>query len=118
VTWSYREWVINPGERPVAVADEQVARELAEQNLQTFVDELTERGAELTDEPERDLGSDEGGRFAWVLPFAGDVRVQILMPGVELAELKSTSAQAPCLRVDGLWWWWRDAVGQAAPLSR
>lgn len=110
--------VINPGARDLDIADEQAARELAGQNLQVFVDELTERGAELTDEPERDLGADEGGRFAWVLPMAGDVRVQVLMPGVPMAELKAISVRAPCLRVDGLFWWWNDAVAQAVPLNR
>jgi hypothetical protein len=110
--------VINPGARPIEVADEEAARELAEQNLQAFVDEMTERGAELVGEPERDLSADEGGRYAWVLPLSSDVRVPILMPGVPLEELKGMSVRAPCLRVDGLFWWWNDAVNQAVPLSR
>ncbi|MGX6605636.1 hypothetical protein ACWKSP_26410 [Micromonosporaceae bacterium Da 78-11] len=116
-TGSYRELVINPGERALEYPDDETAREQAELNLQAFVDEFTELGGELVDEPERDQASDEGGRYAWLLPMPGDVRVQVLMPGVALAELKTTSAEAPCLRVDGAWWWWAGAVGAAVPLD-
>jgi hypothetical protein len=104
--------MINPGSRPV----ENATLAAAETNLQAFLDEATERGLRLADEPERDAGADVDGRYGWVLPLVGGDRVPVLMPGSDLAELRGLSAQSYCVRVRSDWWWWADAAGMVIPL--
>ena len=106
--------MINPGSRPVEGATE----EQAAHNLQAFVYEATERGLRLAGEPQRQPDADIDGRYAWDLPLEGGGHVRILMPGADLAQLRSLSAQAYCIRVGEGFWWWNDAVGMAVPSQR
>lgn len=106
--------MINPGSEPVENATE----EHAAANMVEFVAEFQERGGHLAGDPIRTTDLDEGGRFGWLLPLVGGGASEILMPGVELTRLRDDlTAQAPCVRVNGLMWWWRDAVGSAVPLE-
>ena len=82
--------MINPGSRPVESASESLAAE----NLQAFIDEATERGLHLADEPIRRPEADADGRYAWTVLVEGGNQVQILMPGVPLEHLR-TSALRP-----------------------
>ena len=116
----YRGTMINPGSAPVADARE----ELAAANLHIFVDAVREQallerevrgaGGEVAD-PVRDPDADRDGRYGWTLTVNG-VKVSILMPGVHLTQLHDMGAGAPCLQINGNWWWWPSAVGAAVPL--
>jgi hypothetical protein len=44
--------------------------------------------------------------------------VHILMPGVDMARLRDLTTGAPCLRINGEWAWWTDAVYLAVPIPR
>lgn len=68
-------------------------------------------------EPIREATLDRDGRFGWILPVNGS-QTRVLMPGVELAEVQRLGATAPCLVVNGEFWWWRSAVYSAVPLPR
>lgn len=119
---AYRRRVIIPGTLPV----EGATLALAAANMLAFADAV--RGQAVLEgevrgytpdvgESIRDEVADhpEAGRFAWVLPVNGRDQ-RILMPGADLAALKGLSASAPCLQVNGSWWWWNDAVTSAVPL--
>jgi hypothetical protein len=104
--------MINPGSQPIEGATEQQA----EASLAAFIDAATERGLGLADEPERTPDVDEGGRYGWTLRLAGGEVVRVLMPGVDLALIRDDlSAEAPCVKVNGDWWWWNGAVDAAVP---
>ena len=100
--------MINPGARPVENASEAAA----EANMQAFLDAATDRGLHLTDEPERHREADTDGRYAWILAVEGGDRVQVLMPGADITQVRDDlSAHAYCIRVGDGNWWWNDAVG-------
>jgi len=113
--------MINPGSRPVEGASDAHA----EANMRLFADAVragAEVGREVrpvaaVGEPVRDESLDVDGRFGWVLPI-GEQRVQVLMPGVEIATVRGLTAEAPCLRVNGEWVWWQSAAGMAIPATR
>jgi len=112
--------MIVPGIGPVGGASEGAA----EANMRIFIAEVRaaadrEREVRQTGEvgePVRDTTLDEGGRFGWVIPI-GDHMVPVLMPGVDLAELRSLSVDASLLKVGGEWSWWSGASGAAVPLA-
>jgi hypothetical protein len=52
---------VNPGSRPVDGGTEHVA----EANLQVFIDEVTERGLGLADEPQRNSAADADSRLRY-----------------------------------------------------
>ncbi len=66
-------------------------------------------------EPERDEASDHDGRYGWRLSVNGRDQV-ILMPGVDLDQVRGLTLAAPCVIVNGSPWWWSDAVGHTVPL--
>lgn len=115
---AYREAVstINPGTAAVDGATE----EIADANMATFLTAVLQRGGELAaGQPTRDPSGDHEGRFGYRLSTAGGSSIAILMPGVDLTRVRDDpSAAAPCLRVNGLAWWWNDAVGQVAGTAR
>ena len=93
---------INPGSDPVENASEAEAAA----NMVAFAEAV---GEDL--EPVRAPELDVGGRFGWRLG-----PVEVLMPGVPLVAVRDDARPtAPCLKVNGSWWWWADAVGQAKP---
>ncbi|BCY10967.1 hypothetical protein [Actinoplanes sp. L3-i22] len=66
-------------------------------------------------EPVRDEAADQDGWFGWTLPVNGrDQRV--LMPGLDLAAVRSTASTAARVQVNDSPWWWNDAAGMAVPL--
>ncbi|GAA0811977.1 hypothetical protein [Spirilliplanes yamanashiensis] len=108
--------------QPVDNADETTAAH----NLVALLDAARDRGAAPAGDPERDPAADRGGRFAWSVPMAGESTIRILMPGVDLKQIRAMSADAPCLfpnaggespsQRDA--WWWNDAVGVLASSAR
>ena len=92
--------MISPGSRPV----EGATAAPAEANLRAFAEAVRVeaeiarevRPVAAVGEPLRDESMDADGRYGWVIPI-GDHRMLILMPGVELATVRSLSAEAPCL---------------------
>ncbi|GIF08891.1 competence protein CoiA family protein [Actinoplanes siamensis] len=98
--------------------------ELAADNMAVFVEAVRERARIEGDtrgytphvgEPRRDANTDADGRFGWTLSVNGRDQA-ILMPGIELAQLRGTGLAAPCLIVNGSAWWWNDAAGMAVPI--
>ncbi|WP_250031285.1 hypothetical protein [Paractinoplanes maris] len=115
--------MINPGTAPI----EDARPELAQANLEAFLDAARRRAAELDEvpirqrvayldgEPVRDPSADRDGRFGWDLRMSDGRTVRLLMPGVELARLRDDiTAEAPCLYVNGTAWWWDGAVDSVA----
>jgi hypothetical protein len=102
---------INPGTRPVPDATEAAAVA----NIAVFAAAVSASGGHVDGEPIRDLSLDTGdGRFGFRLPIAGGGAVLIRMPGTELAHVRDDmSAQAFCLYINEVPWWWPSAV-QAA----
>ncbi|MEV6930875.1 hypothetical protein AB0M46_41175 [Dactylosporangium sp. NPDC051485] len=117
---AYGVQMIIPGTQTVDGADVAVATT----NMQAFVDEVRAR-AEVegqvrgytasVGEPIRNEAADQEGRYGWVLPVNGRHQ-EILMPGVDPAQLRGSSTSAPCVKVNGNSWWWNDAAGSAIPL--
>jgi hypothetical protein len=113
--------MINPGSRPV----EGATAAQAEASMRAFVEAVRVeadfarevRPVAAVGEPLRDESLDADGRYGWVMPIGQD-RVVILMPGVDVAAVRSLSAEAPCLRVNGEWVWWPSAAGAAIPATR
>lgn len=68
-------------------------------------------------EPVRDESLDAGGRYGWVMPI-GKHHVVILMPGINLGVVRSLSAEAPCLKINGEWVWWPSVAGATIPATR
>jgi hypothetical protein len=102
---------LNPGTRTVEGATERAA--LA--NIGLFAAAVRERGGLLDGDPVRDAAADARGRYGFQLRTAAGGVVRILMPGVEIAQVRDDlSSQAPCLYVGDNAWWWSDAVAQAA----
>lgn len=99
---------------------------IAAQNLDVFLGAARERGAVLAGEPVRDPAADRDGRFAWSIPLADNSVIRLLMPGVELARVRGTTADAPCLFLTASGdppgprdaWWWPDALGLLAASAR
>jgi hypothetical protein len=94
-------------------------------NIAVFVAEVRKQAAlsgeargdaPTVGEPVRDESLDDGGRFGWVLDVNG-VRVRVLMPGVDLAVVRSLADHAPGLQVNGEWAWWAGAVMAALPIT-
>jgi hypothetical protein len=117
---AYGVQVIIPGTQAVDGAHVTVATT----NMHDFVKEVQAR-AEVegqtrgytpsVGEPIRNEAADRDGRYGWVLPVNGHHQ-EILMPGVDLAQLRGSSLSAPCVKVNGNSWWWNDAAGSAVPL--
>jgi len=66
--------------------------------MQAFIDAATDRGLSIADEPERHPDTDVDGRYAWILPVDGGGRVEVLMPGADLSQVRDDlSPQAYCI---------------------
>ena len=100
------------------------ALELAAVNMAAFVKVVRDRARIEGDvrgytayvgEPMRNEAADADGRFGWILSVNGREQT-VLMPGVELAQLRGTHLSTPCLIVNGSAWWWNDASGMAVPI--
>ncbi|MEV0611160.1 hypothetical protein AB0I61_32920 [Polymorphospora rubra] len=102
--------MINPGEG--AVADATV--EVAEDTIADFVAAVAERGGQLAGAPVRDPEHDGDGRYGYTLVGVNGRIVRTRIPGAPAASLLGLSSQVPCVYVDDLAWWWRDAVTQTA----
>jgi hypothetical protein len=110
------------GTGPVAGASEPMAAINLSAFLAAVRDQATlERDTRGTGgevgEPVREPAADDGGRYAWTLQVNGQP-VQILMPGVDLTNLRGPTSEAACLRINREWAWWSDAVYLAVPLPR
>lgn len=107
---------INPGTRAVPDATEAAAAA----NITVFAAAVRDHGGHLDGEPIRDTSLDAGdGRFGYRLPTAAGGVVLIRMPGTDLAHVRDDlSAQAYCLYVNELPWWWPSAVQGACSESR
>lgn len=107
-----------PGTAPVPDA----TPEHAETNMTAFAQAVAEAVADddlVLEEPQRNNDSDAGGRYGYHLPTADGASVHILMPGAPLAAVRDDRSQtAPCLTVNGEWWWWPSAVTMAAGALR
>ena len=114
--------MINPGTLPI----EESREDLAVANLDAFLAAvrtraaeleqapLRRRVAELAGDPVRNPAADRDGRYGWDLPLSDGSTVQLLIPGVPLTVVRDLTALAPCLYVNGLAWWWNEAVGRIA----
>ncbi len=115
--------MINPGTAPIADARE----DLATAGLEAFLAAVQARAGELdqvpirrritqlTGEAVRDPAADRDGRYGWDLPIADGRVTRLLIPGVDLPQMRDDiTAQAPCLYVNGTAWWWNDAVNTVA----
>jgi hypothetical protein len=108
------------GTAPVEGSSEEVAAA----NLSTFLAAVREQAAREREvrgsggdvgEPIRDPAADQAGRFGWTVQVNGRA-VHILMPGVDVAQLRGLTSEAPCLQIGQEWAWWPDAVYLAVPL--
>ncbi len=73
------------------------------------------RVAGLAGDPLRNPAADRDGRYGWDLPLTNGSTVHLLIPGVPLEQARDDlTALAPCLYVNGLAWWWNDAVSRVA----
>lgn len=111
--------MINPGTQPVVNATE----ERAAANMQAFAEAVAEVVADddiVVETPHRDADSDSGdGRYGYTVSTADGASVHILMPGAPLAAVRDDrSPAAPCLAVNGTWWWWPSAVTMAVAALR
>ena len=88
------------------------ARERAEELDVTVV---KHRVAQIEGEPVRDPAADAGGWFAWRVPLSDGREVPVLIPGVDLKQMRGNlSAAAPRLGIGTALWWWTDAVASLA----
>lgn len=105
--------VFNPGTDPVPGA----LPEHAEANVATLVEDLAERELVIT-ETTRDESADGDGRFGYRLHLPDGRAVAVRMPGAPLNQVQDLRSTAPCLYVNDVAWWWRDALGQVAGIAR
>jgi hypothetical protein len=106
--------MINPRSQPVQNATE----DLAAQNMLEFVAEFQQHGGHMAGNPVRDSSADADGRYGWNVPLVGGQTLRVLMPGLDLGLLtKGTTAQAPCLKVNGTWAWWNGALDLAVAVD-
>ena len=115
--------MINPGTLPI----EESREDLATVNLKAFLAaartraaeleqaQLRHRTASLTGDPVRNPTGDRDGWYGWDLPLTDGSTVQLLVPGVPLERARDDlTSLAPCFYVNGLAWWWNDAVSRVA----
>lgn len=119
-TPSHSMQLVIPGMQAV----DDAALEIAAANMTVFVEAVRDRAriegairgyTPHVGEPTRNADADAAGRYGWTLPVNGRDQA-ILMPGVELAQLRGTHLSAPTITVNGSAWWWNDAAGMAVPI--
>lgn len=109
-----------PGTAPVAGAS--LAN--ADANITAFKEAVAAIVAAdeiVVEDPERDPDHDDpdAGRYGYILSSADGASVHILMPGAPLDLVRDRFGDdAPCLIVNGNYWWWPSAVTIAAGALR
>ncbi len=106
---------VNPGTRTLQDTTEQAALT----NMAEFAATVREHGGQLVGDPVREPAADARGRYGFRLPTIDGTVVHVLMPGVDLTQIRDDiSAQAPCLYIGDDAWWWSDAITQATGPTR
>ncbi|MDR7277588.1 hypothetical protein [Catenuloplanes atrovinosus] len=99
-----------------AVALTTLLADVRERAEELDVSAVKRRVAQIEGEPVRDPDSDAGGWFAWRVPLSDGRQVPVLIPGVDVKQMRGPglSAAAPRIGIGTALWWWRDAVGSLA----
>lgn len=90
------------------------APEHAATNIAAFRDAVAAAVADddvIVENAQPDGVTRDDGRYGYRLTTADGAQVHILMPAAPLAAVRDDlSCDAPCLAVDGEWFWWLSAV--------